>query len=363
MKSALRAVGLAAIAAMASACTLSTTGFVGDVYYGYGPEAALETAGVFGAPDGERSLLELERAVALLELGRYRECLQALERARLRIEADALPASAEKNGPPPWRPALHEGVLISTMEMTAAFGMQDPDAAAAAADRAVVAVDAAVCDECSFNFTRVLAALAYAEVGRYDDGLAALAGVVLVGRGDDLVEQLRRRLDAGPAGAEVEGLAPPPVAPKRSAVVMLLLGMGPTKIGDELAVSADRTVEWVGYLPRSPQTAGWAALELEEGRPSAVLTDVEALAVVGLKATAERAVADQGATLDWDTGDLRHWASLPATLQLIVAEIPEAEDETDLVYYSRDGDEVFGETVLWPADWVGGRVYVVRRVP
>ena len=43
---------------------------------------------------------------------------------------------------------------------------------------------------------------------------------------------------------------------------------------------------------------------------------------------AERAVADRGATLDWDTGDLRHWASLPATLQLIVAEIPEAEDET-----------------------------------
>ncbi|MEE4271298.1 MAG: hypothetical protein V2I67_06475 [Thermoanaerobaculales bacterium] len=363
MSSILRTTGLAVIVATATACSLSTTGFVGDIYYGYGPEAALETAATFGSPEGERSLLELERAVALLELGRYRECLQALERARLRIEADVLPGGDERRGPPPWRPALHEAVLIATMEMTAAFGMQDGNAAAAAADRAVAAMDATACAACSFNFTRVLAALAYAEVGRFDDGLAALSGVVVVGRGDDLVEELRRRLDAGPAGAEAEGLAPPPVEPRRSAVVALLLGMGPTKVGDELAVNSSSTVDWVEYLPRTPQTVSWAALELGEGRTSAVLTDVHDLAVVGLKATAERAVSDGGRSLDWDTGDLRHWASLPATMQMIVADIPQGEDGTDLVYYSRDGDEVYGETILWPVGWTGGRIFVVRRMP
>ena len=60
---------------------------------------------------------------------------------------------------------------------------------------------------------------------------------------------------------------------------------------------------------------------------------------------------------------LRRWASLPASMQVIVAEIPDGVTETDLVYLSPDGEEVYAETILWPEFWTGGRIYVVRRLP
>lgn len=363
MRSVARLLGVIAVLATAVACSISTTGFVGDVYYGWGPESALEMADAFGAPSGERALLDLERAMALLELGRYSESLRALENARLRLGVVAASDGAAAGRRPPWRPELHEAVLIATMEMVAAFGLEDGPAAAAAADRALAGIDAAACEPCSFNFTLILAALAFEEAGRYEDGLEALGATVVVGRADDLVEEVRNRLEAGLAGAEPEGLAPPPVFPKRSAVVILLLGQGPVKEKDLLAVTGTGSVDWSKYLPGDSQAVSWAQLEVEPPAPSVLLTNVEDLAVVGHRVRAERLVASGGAGIDWKTGDLRHWASLPATMQLIVAEVPDDADETDLVYNSPDGDEVYGETVLWPEDWAGGRVYVVRRMP
>lgn len=343
-------------------CMTSSVKLVGDVYYYYGPEAALEAADWVQPRTGELGLEELERAMALLELGRYRECLAALELARSHLNAGGMGELTTEDRPP-WRPEYHEKVFVATLEMAAAMALQDAGQAAAAADRAVRAMDEAGCSPCSFNFTLVIAAVAYDNVGRFDDGLSALSRTVVIGRGDDMAGHLERRLERGVAGAEPEGLAPPPVENPRSAVVLLLLGRGPFKTASELAVSDSRTIPWPRYLPRDPPTATWAGLATETPVASVELTDVGALAVAALRERAERVVADRGAGVESDRRDLRHWASLPALMHLIIAEIPDESEQVDLVYYSLDGDEVYGETILWPDDWTGGRMYVVRRVP
>ena len=363
MKRIVRFLCLIVFLVAAAGCLSSTGGFVGAIYYAYGPEAALEAAGYVNSPPGGNALVELERSTALMELGWYQESLSALRDARSILEVeDALVSSADDRRPS-WRPEGHEAVLLATMEMANSLALQDAAAGSAAADRAVEAMAVADCGSCSFRFTRTVAALAFEAAGRYSDGTAVVSDVVVVGRGGEMVDGIRMRLAEGLAGAQPEGLAPPPVDEERSVVFLLLMGRGPTKVSDELKVDSSETIRWARYLPTDPQTVSWATLEVEDEVVSAELTDVDELAVASLRTRAERIVAARGAGIDPKRRDLRHWASLPATMQMVVAEIPVDADSTDLVYYSPDGDEVARETVEWPVSWTGGRVFVVRRIP
>jgi hypothetical protein len=348
-----------AVMAAGMGCATSAVDYVEFTYYIYGPEAALDLLDENEVFPEDRTLAEVERAVALLELGWYPESAAALARAELLLK------SGRSYDPksPPWRPEYHERVMMDTMKIADALAMQDMESAATWSDGAMAAVADVECDTCRFNFTRVLAAMAYEGAGRFGDGLEVLSEMKVIGRSEELIDDLRERLVGGIAGAQPEGLAPPPVETERDLVVVLLLGRGPYKESDKLAVTESETIRWYRYLPRDPQAVTWAALDIEEPVVSVELTNVEDLAVAALRRRAERVVANGGAGVDPKSRDLRHWASLPASLQILTLQVPDALDSIDLVYYSQDGFEVDRETIELPESWTGGRLFVVRRMP
>jgi hypothetical protein len=360
---------LAAVAAGLLLCVGCTTyganTIVSYLYYFYGPEDALEALDSSVIAPENLALADLERAMALLELGRYQDSLEALARAETRLETEA--AEPVVGGPerkhPPWRPEIHERVLVPTMAMANSLALYDVGGAAAAADRAMGEIAEIGCGSCDFDFTRVLAALAYGGAGRFADGIAALDGKVATGRREELVDALRRRLDLGVAAVQPAGLAPPPVESKRFVIAILLLGRGPYKESAKLDVSPGVTIQWCRYLPRGPQAVSWAAIELENPPISVELTDVEALAVEALDFRAQRVIAGEESPTAPDHPDLRHWASLPASMQLLVVDLPPGDDYVDLVYYSPEGFEVDRETIDVPSEWWGGPIYVLRRMP
>lgn len=345
--------------------TYGANTIVSHLYYFYGPEDTLEALDASEVGPENLALADLERAVALLELGRYEESLAALERADARLEADGSARSVTAPGSkrPPWRPEIHERVLVSTFAMADALALYDARGAAAAADDAMDEIAEIGCDSCAFDFTRVLAALAYGGAGRFADGTAALNGVAVTGRGAELVDEIRRRLELGVAGVQPAGLAPPPVDSERFVIAVLLLGRGPYKAPDKLVVNPDETIHWCRYLPRGPQAVSWAAMDLEEPAISVELTDVEELAEAGLELRAWRVIAGEEAPVEPGKTDLRHWTSLPASMQLLAVDLPPEVDFIDLAYYSPDGFEVDRETFEVPAEWSGGPIFVLRRMP
>jgi len=349
---------LAAVAVL-SGCATNAVDYVGYAYYDYGPEVTLQLLDEGDVFPEDRALAEAERAVALLELGRYRESMSALSRARVLLDR----GRAYDPKSPPWRPEYHERVMVETMKIADALAMQDMENAAIQADGALAVVAEVDCEPCLFNFTRVLAAMAYGGAGRFDDGLDVLSGMEVEGRSEEFVEALRLRLQQGIPGTQPEGLAPPPVEPERSLTVILLLGRGPFKEYDRLSITKSETIRWSRYLPRDPQAVTWASAELEDPVISVEFTDVEELAVASLRLRADRVVMDGGAGAGSDPGDLRHWASLPASLQLMTFDVPLWIDSVDLVYYSPDGFEVDRENIQLPEFWTGGPLFVTRRMP
>jgi len=356
---------LAGLTVCLGCATYGANTIISYVYYVYGPEDALEMLDTSRIAPENFALAELERAVALLELGRYEGSVKALERAEARLETDAVGPGADggTSKHPPWRPEIHERVLVSTMAMADALALYDVDGAAAAADRAMREIAEVGCAACHFDFTRVLAALAYGGAGRFADAIAAIDGVVAGDRGEELVDGLRRRLELGVAAAQPAGLAPPPVESERFVVAILLLGRGPYKDPAKLEVGPGVTIHWCRYESRGPQAVGWAAMELEDPPISVELTEVEELAAAALEFSAQRVIAGEERPADPDHTDLRHWSSLPASMQLVVADLPPGEDFVDLVYYSPDGYEIDRETIEVPSEWWGGPIYVLRRMP
>ena len=349
---------LAAVVAL-SGCATSAVDYVGYAYYDFGPEITLELLDDGEVFPEDRALAEVERAVALLELGSYAESAAALSRAKLLVES----GRAYDSKSPPWLPEYHERVMMETMRIADALAMQDLPNAAIRADGALAAIAEVDCESCLFNFTRVLAAMAYGGVGRFDDGLDVLSELTVEGRSEDLVGEMRSRLERGIPGTQPEGLAPPPVEPERSLTVILLLGRGPFKDYDRLKITRSETIHWARYLPRDPQVVTWAAVEAEDPAISVEFTDVEELAVESLGLRADRVVMAGGAGAGPKSGDLRHWASLPASLQIMTADVPMWIDTVDLVYYSPDGFEVDRENIQLPEAWIGGPLFITRRMP
>ncbi len=261
--------------AVLSGCATNAVDYVGYAYYDYGPEATLELLDEGDIFPEDRALAEVERAVALLELGRYQESMSALSRAKVLLDS----GRAYDPKSQPWRPEYHERVMLETMKIADALAMQDMENAAIQADGALAVVAEVDCEPCLFNFTRVLAAMAYGGAGRFDDGLDVVSGMEVEGRSEELVEALRLRLQQGIPGTQPEGMAPPPVEPERSLTVILLLGRGPYKDYDRLSITNSETIRWSRYLPRDPQVVTWASAEIEDPAISVELTDVEELAV------------------------------------------------------------------------------------
>jgi len=338
---------------------------ISHLYYYYGPEDTLETLETSEINPENRALADLEKAMVLLELGRYEESLSALRSADSRLEAvRTTPASrTSRSGYPPWQPEYHERVLASTVAMADSLALYDVVGAAAAADRAVAGIAEIGCEECDFDFTRVLAALSYGGAGRFTDGIEVLSGVVVTGQGEDLINEIGRRLELGTAGVQPEGLAPPPVGSERFVVAILLLGGGPYKDVAKLEVSPDEAIRWCQYLPRDFQPVEWAAMDLEDPAISVEFTDVEELAVSSLALRAQRVIAGEEVPVSPEKRDLRHWTSLPASLQLLVVDLPPETEVADLVYYSSDGFEIDREPIEVPSGWWGGPIYVTRRIP
>jgi len=349
---------LAAVFAL-SGCATNAVDYVGYAYYFHGPEVTLELLDEGEILPEDRALAEVERSVALLELGRYVESASALSRAKLLLDS----GKAYDPKSPPWLPEYHERVMMETMKIADALAMQDPANAAVRADGALAAIAEVDCEPCLFNFTRVLAAVAFGGAGRFDDGLDVLSELVVEGRSEDLVDVLWDRLERGIPGTQPEGLAPPPVEPERSLTMILLLGRGPYKDYDRLVINQSETIRWSRYLPRDPQVVTWASAEIEDPAISVELTDVGELAVASLRLRADRVVMAEGAGAGAKPGDLRHWASLPASLQILTINVPIWMDSIDLVYYSPDGFEIDRENIQLPELWIGGPLFVTRRMP
>jgi hypothetical protein len=146
-------------------------------------------------------------------------------------------------------------------------------------------------------------------------------------------------------------------------IVLLLIGRGPYKEEDKLAVTDTETIRWFSYRPRDPQEVTWAALEASSPVVSVALTDVEDLAVTSLRERSERVIADGDAGIDSGSRDLRHWGTLPASLQVIGAVLPPEMEKTDLLIFSPLGEEIYRETIELPEGWTGGPLFVTRRVP
>lgn len=334
------------------------------LYYDYGPEATLEALETADINPENLALANLEKAMVLTELGWYEESLDALGAAALRLDADhETPGVVARRGYGPWRPEVHERVFVRTLAMANSLALYDTVGAAAAADLALDEIAAIGCGECGFGFTRFLAAFAYGGAARFADALGALDGLEAEGRPAELVGELRRRLERGVAGFQPEGLAPPPVESERFVVAILLLGRGPFKEPSTLDLGSGRTIRWCRWLPRDPQTVSWAAMELDEPVRSTELTDVEELAVTGLDLRARRVIAGDEPPANPEKRDVRHWTSLPASLQVAAVKLPPEIDSVDLVFFSPEDDEIDRETIEVPAAWLGGPIFVVRRVP
>jgi len=338
---------------------------ISHLYYYYGPEDTLETLETSDINPENLALADLEKAVVLLELGRFEESLDALKSAEFRLDAARVTTTlgVARSGYQPWRPEYHERVLASTLAMANSLALYDTVGAANAADRALSRIAEFDCGECVFDFTRLLAALAYGGAGRFEDGVAVLSGMDVEGPGLGLVNGIRRRLERGVAGFQTEGLAPPPGESERFVVAVLLFGGGPYKVATKLDLNPTRTIKWYRYQPREEQTVGWASADVEEPVISAELTDLNALAATALDLRTRRVVAGEETPLNPDKHDLRHWTTLPASLQVLAIELEPATDIVDLVYHSPDGYEIDREPIEVPGAWLGGPIFVVRRVP
>jgi hypothetical protein len=334
------------------------------LYYDYGPEATLEALETAEINPENLALANLEKAMVLTELGDYEESLDALETAALRLDADAETAAVvSSRGYGPWLPEYHERVLAKTLAMANSLALYDTVGAAAAADLALEEIAAIGCGECQFGFTRLLAALAYGGAGRFSDGLGALEGLEAEGRPAALVGEVRRRLERGVAGFQPEGLAPPPVESERFVVAILLLARGPYKEPATLDLGSGQTIPWSRWVPREPQTIAWAVMDLDEPVRSVELTDVEEVAVAGLELRGRRVIAGDESRSKPEKRDARHWTSMPASLQVVAVELPSESNAVDLVFFSPEGDEIDRETIEVPEAWLGGPIFVVRRVP
>jgi hypothetical protein len=386
---------LLAGAGCASTALYETT----DRYYAEGPEKAIQTIDRGEFRSADRTLAALEKAVSLLELGDYAAsaalldgCADALDRAR-HDPGTALASVLANDEAGAYHAEAFERVLVPTLALCDVLALQDLDAAAVEAERALAAVDTAPCPACRFAFTRYLAAIAFEEMGDRERALSTLAEAVAESPDLPFLNAELERM-AGDEECPAVDPEPEPASPPGTRVlyVLLLLGRGPQKVPEGVAVPWSHEVVWPRYVPRLPEGVTGARLEVAggPGRDSVPLSDVAALAERSLRArlgglvakesvktvAQEAVVQSLGDDYGWeaelfgrtlfalfDRADLRHWSTLPASCQVLRVPLPDDVAACDLVYLTPDGLEVDRETLDLPAAWQQGALFVTRRMP
>jgi hypothetical protein len=150
-------------------------------------------------------------------------------------------------------------------------------------------------------------------------------------------------------------------------------------------------VAWPRYQPRWPPGTSGARLERPGLEPvlSVPLDDVNALAEASLsdrragllvkesaKTVAQEVLLSSLDDSDWevelfgrlllslaDTADLRHWSSLPASMEVLRAPLDAGTSTCTLVYETADAREIDREVLELPPEWTDGPLFVTRRMP
>ena len=389
---ALLAATVVATSGCASSALVETTGR----YYAEGPETAIAAVEQGRFRPADSTLAALEKAVALLELGAYEESADLLRAAGLALAAarrdpgTTLASLAVNDEAGAYRAEAFELVMVPTLTMAATLAVQDLPTAAAEAELALALIDRVGCPGCRFPFTRYLAAVAFDALADRSRALEVLAEAVAESPGDRFLEAELDRL-----AAEEECPADDEEAPAtlggRTLYLLLLLGRGPAKVQDGVPVPWSHVVAWPRYVPRQPEGVTAARLELSGSAPvrSAELSDMLELADASLHARLAGLIGKEGAKTAVqellltnlpdsespvelvgrmlfalaDRADLRHWSTLPASCQVVRAEVPAELAACDLVYLTGDGREIDRETLPLPPDWTEGPLFVTRRMP
>lgn len=351
-----------AIALLGAGCYSSQLLSVSQHYYFRGPEEALTVLDDADLGPAHRSLGELEKAVMLIELGRYAPALQLLDRATARLDATPDPWTV-RNQADEYLGEHHERVMVRTLATATALALQDADGAADRAEGVIAEIERAGCEACDLDFARAVAALALEAAGRRDAAVLAVAPEAV--ERPFLASQVER-LFYGPDPGD--GFAPPPMAgppAERALVVILLLGATPEKASVDMS-DGGVWAPWPVYAAIWPSLAVDAMLECG-GHVSRAerLLDLETLAPVSLAARRDHERAVAAAAGGRSKGELRldGWSTLPAFGGLIRTALGPADTTCELVALSPTGDEVSRERIELPIQWRVGTVFVLRRIP
>lgn len=351
-----------ALALLGGGCYSSQLMSVSQHYYSRGPEEALAVLEAADLGPAHLGLGELEKAMMLIELGRYVPALELLDRAAARLDATPDPWIV-RNQEDEYLGEHHERVMVRTLATATALALQDADGAANRARGVITEIERAGCEACDLGFARAVAALAFEAAGRRD---AAISAVAPAAAGRPFLARQLERLFYGPDPGD--GFAPPPVAgppAERALVVLLLLGATPEKTSVDFSDGA-------GWAPWPVYSAMWPSLavdaRLECGghvSPAERLLDLETLAPVCLAARRDHVRALAAATGGRPKGELKlsGWSTLPAFGALIRTPLGPADGACELVALSSTGGEVSRERIELPVEWREGVLFVLRRIP
>ena len=396
-QSAARVLILAAVLGVTAGCTSTAVIHSSDVYYGAGPDPALDALHPDWIRPKDQVLAAMERAVALQELGYYEDsnhelelCLEELDEP----DSDTVARLLVNDEAGAYRGELFERVYLHTLRVANHLALQDAAGAAETADALLSAVAAGPCAACRYPFSRWVAAVAFEATGDLDRAAETLAEAVAESPDLPFLQQELARIGQPAGAADLPGLAPPPPehGGPRELVVLLLLGRSPVKVEHSVWVPPTHSLAWPRYVTMDPGRVLAARVEVGHVRrvEASPLTWMEDLARTSLKARLGALLAKEtGKTLaqeavlkgleddgEWelavlgrvlfalaDRADLRHWSALPGTCQALRVTIPTGLNRCELVYTGPDGREVEREVLELPEQWRGGPLFVIRRVP
>lgn len=381
------------------ACVSSGVWEVSNHYYYEGPESALARLESEEVRPQDQQLLELERAIALQELGRYEESVETLRAvAQARAEnptsvADAVASMTVNDASAAYSLEYFEEVYLHTMAAVNALALQDLVGADKELNRALELMEAQPCAQCRYTFSRYLAAIVDEELGDEEEALATIVEASAEKPSLTWLAREVERVAGEPSGPDVQ----PASVDRRDEAgrvlyVVLLLGRGPMKVEEAVYLPPSHGVAWPAYIDRGPDVVVRARLLLSDRPPvdSVELTQMLELGRASLKArraalivkestktivqevVASSVEDEHGFELGWllrslfllgDHADLRHWASLPATCQILRVELPSAMQSCSLEYLGAGGHPIDREVLELPSEWTDGPLFVTRRMP
>ncbi len=367
-------------------CVIQQPTNIADIYYFEGPERSLEVLATIEPASDNRVLVHMEKAMSLLELGRYKESLMTLE--PLVDELEIFSASQDgkhlSNNDNTFCGESFERVMVPSLGVVAALALQQDSLAADWAKRVLHMIDTVDCADCDFDGARYLAALALA--GDEKGLLATSLLFPVVAKYPDISffkkEFFRfARINQSKPDAE-----------EREIVAIFLLGEGPFKQSSWYRHGFVDKEGWPRYLKPADSGATSGILTLDDGKEliSTTIMDLWSSAGICLKARLDHELAEVvqpyeeslsgvrylAKAIDSDLStaarllavldappDLRGWQSLPATIQVVRVPVAITEMTCQLLAVNTEDQIVWDEIFDVPQEWTGRPLFVVRRVP